>query len=104
MIVLFAESQEELQSVVNAFHEVCKRRKLRENCEKSKVMVFERRKTEVNGFDIPYSIRSENERKYKITMGGKCLEEVNEFKYLGTVLCKFGSMEGKVRERAVRGR
>ena len=50
--LLFAESQEELQSVVNASQDVCKRRKL-EDCEKSKVMVFERRKTEVIGFDIP---------------------------------------------------
>ena len=102
--VLFAESEEELQRVVNEFYEVCKRRKLKVNCEKSKVMVFERRKTEVIGFDVPYRIRLENERKCKIVMDGKCLEEVNEFKYLGTVLCKYGSMEAEVSERAVKGR
>ncbi len=32
------------------------------------------------------------------------MEEVNEFKYLGTILCKHGSMEGEMRERTVRGR
>ncbi len=32
------------------------------------------------------------------------MEEVNEFKYLGTMLCKHGSMEGEIRERTVKGR
>ncbi len=32
------------------------------------------------------------------------MEEVNEFKYLGTILCKHGSMEGEIRERTVKGR
>ncbi len=32
------------------------------------------------------------------------MEEVNEFKYLGTILCKQGSMEGEIRERTVKGR
>ncbi len=30
--------------------------------------------------------------------------EVNEFKYLGTILCKHGSMDGVIRERTVKGR
>ncbi len=32
------------------------------------------------------------------------MEEVNEFKYLGTILCKHGRMEGEIRERTVKGR
>ncbi len=32
------------------------------------------------------------------------MEEVNEFKYLGTILCKHGSMEREIRERTVKGR
>lgn len=31
------------------------------------------------------------------------MEEVNEIKYLGSVLCKHASMDGKARERAVNG-
>ncbi len=29
---------------------------------------------------------------------------MNELKYLGTILCKHGSMEVKIRERTVKGR
>ncbi len=29
---------------------------------------------------------------------------VNEFKYLGIILCKHGRMEGEIRERTVKGR
>ncbi len=32
------------------------------------------------------------------------MEGVNEFKYLGTVLCKRGGMEGEIRERVMKGR
>ncbi len=37
-------------------------------------------------------------------VGKEKMEEVNEFKYLGTNLCKHGSMEGEIRERTVKGR
>ncbi len=30
------------------------------------------------------------------------MEEVNEFKYLGSVMCKHGGMEGGIREREER--
>ncbi len=32
------------------------------------------------------------------------MEEANEFKYLETIVCKHGSMEGEMRERTVQGR
>ncbi len=32
------------------------------------------------------------------------MQEVKEFKYLGTELCKHGEMDGEIRERAVKGR
>ncbi len=32
------------------------------------------------------------------------MEEVNEFSYLGTIICKHGSMEGEIKERTVKGR
>ncbi len=40
MTVLLAESEGDLQRVVNEFYSVCKRRKLKVNAGKSKVMVF----------------------------------------------------------------
>ncbi len=41
--MLLAESEDDLQRVVNEFYSVCKRRKLKVYAGKSKVMVFERR-------------------------------------------------------------
>ena len=32
------------------------------------------------------------------------MEEVEEFKYFGKVLCNYGEIEGETRERAVKGR
>ncbi len=32
------------------------------------------------------------------------MEEVNEFKYLVSVMCKHGATEGEIRERAMQGR
>ncbi len=45
--VLLAESERELQRVVDQFHSVCSRRKLRVNAGKSKVMEFERKEVEM---------------------------------------------------------
>ncbi len=50
--VLLAESKGDLQRVVNEFYSVCKRRKLKVNAGKSKVMVFERREEEAVDFNI----------------------------------------------------
>ena len=71
---------------------------------KSKVMVFERKKSEVIDFGKPYRVNRQSVLNCRIEMGGELLEEVREFKYLGTVLCKYGSMEGEIRERAVQVR
>ena len=48
--VLLAESERELQRMVEVFDSVCKRRKLKVNVKKSKVMVFERSKSDVIDF------------------------------------------------------
>ncbi len=45
--MLLTESEGDLQRVGNEFFSVCKRRKLKVNAVKSKVMVFERREEEV---------------------------------------------------------
>ncbi len=46
-----------IQRVVNEFYSVCKRRKLKVNAGKSKVMVFERRGVEVVDFNTAYRVR-----------------------------------------------
>ncbi len=45
-----------------------------------------------------------NVKKIKIIFNGEKMEEVNEFKYLGLVMCKNGGMAGELRERALQGR
>ncbi len=55
--MLLEESEGDLQRVVNEFHSVCKRRKLKVNAGKSKVMVFETREREVTDFNIAYRVR-----------------------------------------------
>ncbi len=46
-----------MQRVVNEFYSVCKRRKLKVNAGKSKVMLFERREVEVVDFNTAYRVR-----------------------------------------------
>lgn len=74
------------------------------NVNKSKVKVFGRSKSEVANFDCPYRLKVECPKECNIKLNGERMEEVNEFKYLGSILCKHGSMEGETRERAVQGK
>ncbi len=46
MTLLLGESEGDLQRVVNEFSSVCKRRKLKVNAGKSKIMVLEKREEE----------------------------------------------------------
>ncbi len=55
-------------------------------------------------FAKPNRMGSEAILGCKIWLGKEKMEEVNEFKYLGTILRKHGSMEGEIRERTVKGR
>ncbi len=67
--VLLAESERQLQRVVYQFHNVCKRRKLRANAGKSKVMVFESREVEVVDFRNPYRVSVPVDERCEIVMG-----------------------------------
>ncbi len=84
---------------VNEFYSVCKRRKLKVNAGKSKVMVLER--WEERWFNM---IAYWQWRIQKIILNGEAIQEVNEFKYLGSVICKHGGTEGETRERTLQGR
>ncbi len=80
------------------------KQKLKLNVKKSKVMGFEREKCDGIEFGYPYRVRTEHEKQCEIKMNGRIMEEVYEYKYLGLILCKCGSKEGEVREKALQGR
>ncbi len=104
--VLSAESEWMLQRIVDEFERVCKRRKLKVNAGKSKVMVYEREQ-ESRQLILQYPTewgRRLYLHRCKIWLEKERIKEVNEYKYLGTMLCKHGSMEGEIRERTVKGR
>ncbi len=56
---LSAESARMLQRIVDEFDMVCRRRKLKVNTGKSKVMVLERTRKHAIDFAKPYRVRSE---------------------------------------------
>ncbi len=101
--VLLAESEGMLQRIIDEFDRVCKRRKLKVNAGKSKV-IFERARKQTINFAKPYRVGSEAIFGCKIWLGKQKMKEVNEFKYLGTIQCKHGNMEGEIRRRTVRKR
>ncbi len=67
-------------------------------------MVCERSRSEVMDFVCPYRVGIECENECKIILNGEEMEEVNEFKYLGSIMCKHGGTKGETRERALQGR
>ncbi len=78
--VLLAESEGMLQRIVDEFSRVCKRRKLKMNAGKSKVMVFERAREQTIDFAKPYRVGSEGILGCKIWLEKEKMEEVNEYK------------------------
>ena len=66
-LVLYGESKEDLRAMVGWFVEVCRKRGLKVNAGKSKVIVMNREK----GLE------------YEVHIDGVHLEHVSEFKYLG---------------------
>ena len=85
---LFGMSEMEIQRLVDVFDTVCRRRNLKVNAKKSKVMVCER----------------EGETECEIKMGEQVLEVVDRFKYLGSTVGKRGGVMEEVGERIKQGR
>ncbi len=98
------QKMSDLQKLVRVFGSVCKRRKLKVNLNKSKVMVCERSRSEVVDFICPNRVGIKCEKECKITLNGEEMEEANEFKYLGSVVCKHCGTEGETRGRALQGK
>ena len=96
MTLLFAESEEELQRVVNEFHNACMRRKLKVNAGKRKV--FERWEADAVDFSTPYRVSVPAIGRYEVLLEGERMKKVKAFEYLGTVLCKHGEKKGKIRQ------
>ncbi len=67
--VLLAESEGMLQRIVDEFDRVCKRRKLKVNAGKSKVMVLERAREQIINFAKPYIVGSEAMPECKLWLG-----------------------------------
>ncbi len=67
-------------------------------------MVCEQSRSEVVDFVCLYRVGIECEKECKIILNGEEMEEVNEFQYLGSVICQHGSTEGETRERALQER
>ena len=67
--VLFANTKENLQKCLNGLKLYCDKWKLQINADKTKVLVFAKRKI--------------NKCDFNFTIGGESIEIVDEFKYLG---------------------
>lgn len=85
--VLIADSEKQLQKMVNVFGEVCWRRKLKVNADKSKVMVVSR--------DGGYGV--------DVLLNGERMEQVECFKYLGSNMHESGRTNAEIGYRAGEG-
>ena len=86
--VVVADSERKLFQLVNEFGRVCERRKLRVNVGKSKVM---------------RCTRNEDGARLNVMLNGEALDEVDQFKYLGSVIAANGGVEADVRHRVNEG-
>ena len=72
--VLICDSEKEMQTCLDTFSQYCNTWKLNINTSKTKVMVL-----------------GAKHKKYKLKINGHEIEQVNTYKYLGTVFAKSGS-------------
>ena len=86
--VVVADSERKLYQLVTESGRVCERRNLRVNVGKSKVM---------------RCTRNEDDARLNAMLNGEALEEVDQFKYLGSVIAANGGVEAYVRHRVNEG-
>ena len=82
--VVVADSERKLCQLVTEFGRVCERRKLRVTVGKSKVI---------------RCTRNEDGARLNVMLNGEALEEVDQFKYLGSVIAANGGVEADVHHR-----
>ena len=87
--VLFANSKENLQKCLNGLQLYCEKWKLQINAEKTKVLVFAKRKI--------------NERNVNFTIGGESIEMVDEFKYLQVKFSYNGNFHTNIKDLEIQG-
>ena len=86
--VVVADYKRKLCQLVTEFGRVCERRKLRVNVDKNKYM---------------RCTRNEDGARLNAMLNGEALEEVDQFKYLGSVIAANGGVEADVRHRVNEG-
>ena len=82
--MVVADSERKLCQLVTEFGKVCERRKLRVNVGKSKVM---------------RCTSNEDGARLNVMLNEEALEEVDQFKYLGSVIAANGGVEADVHHR-----
>ena len=88
--VLFATSAEQLQTGINAFHEYCKKWKLKVNTDKSKIIVFKKGRRTL---------------RENWSYGNMEIEVCNQIQYLGIIISSngsFNSAQNKLSEQATK--
>lgn len=85
--VILSDSAEDLQNALFAYDDYCRRWKMHVNYDKTKILIFSKGK----------------EAKYTFTLQDTPIEVVNEFKYLGLLLCKNNSFVPTIKYIADQG-
>ena len=88
MIQWWWQTERKLCQLVTEFGRVCERRKLQVNVGKSKAM---------------RCTRNEDGASLNVMLNGEALEEVDQFKYLGSVIAANGGVEADARRRVNEG-
>ena len=83
-VVFMAETEEVLKVLINKFNNVCKRRGLKINVDKSEVMIVD----------------GGNENRSEVDLNGKMLEVVKEFGYLRSIMNDKGTDESDCNKKS----
>ena len=76
--VLMAESDSELQTLLDTFYRYCITRKMKVNVDKTKILIFSKGRMPVN---------------FQFKSNGKFIEIVKDFNYLGIYFSRSGSFK-----------